>query len=317
MDHPLAAPAIRPYPPRGSIMSRSILLVTLSAVLGGCHPATLPPSAAEGGRLLGRSEADCLRPRVDADDDGLDDACELALARSFAPLLVVRPGACEWREDADGGRLGGGYLFAVRARRAGRVRIAYLPAYFRDCGWSGPKCGIPLVRCDPHPGDSEMIIVDAVPAGEGRWRTEAVFLSAHCFGSSDACRWYRGDELRRFEWVDGESGGAPVVWVAAGKHANYPSRAACDRGYRWMDSCDGNDARYRFPILSPAQNIGSPERPVRGTGCLDGHHLVAARPPAEETTECFWSLDAPFRGWTGEGPGVTPYARYLFEIGGF
>jgi hypothetical protein len=35
-----------------------------------------------------------------------------------------------------------------------------------------------------------------------------------------------------------------------------------------------------------------------------------------EAVECFW-VDTPFRGWQGEGAGVTPYVRYLTEIAEF
>lgn len=270
------------------------------------------------GITLEWSAAECLSAADDADADGLSDRCELSLARAFAPLLVVRPGGCNWDESVTPARLGGGYLFAAQPRSSEGVRLAYLPAYFRDCGWSGPKCLLPWVSCDPHAGDSEILIVD-VTAGERQWRTEAVFLSAHCFGRSGGdCRWYREDDLGAFEWVDEVAAGAPVVWVAEGRNANYPSRSACDRGHHRIDTCDHHSVRYRFPVVSDQQNIGSRVRPIHGTGCVSGSELVRGRVRIETTAvECFWSEETPFRGWTGEGSGVTPYARYLREIAGF
>src|SRR5690606_3383380 len=143
---------------------------------------------------------------------------------------------------------------------------AYLPAYYRDCGWAGAKCLLPFVNCAPHAGDSEFVVVDAVRRGD-RWVTAAVFLSAHCFGGSGAdCRWYRGLEVERFAWADGVALGAPIVWVAEGRQANYPGRAACDRGHHRIDTCDANRLAYRYPIASTAQNIGSRARPVGGRG---------------------------------------------------
>lgn len=145
-----------------------------------------------------------------------------------------------------------------------------------------------------------------------------MFLSAHRFGRSGGdCRWYRDDELDAFEWVDGVEAGAPVVWVAEGRNANYPSRSACDRGHHSIDTCDHHSARYRFPVISDLQNIGSRIRPVNGTGCVSGSDLLHSGTRVETAeVECFWSEDTPFRGWTGGGRGVTPYARYLREIAG-
>jgi hypothetical protein len=245
----------------------------------------------------------------DLDLDGLADACELALAARFAPELVVSARACNW--DAQALRLTGGYLFAA-VPTAGGVRLAYLPAYLHDCGWSGPKC---LLRwrggCDPHVADSELIVVDLAPdAGPVGWRAERVFLSAHCFGGSDGdCRWVDASEL---EWVPE----APRIWVAEGKNANYPSRAACDSGHWHFDTCDRNDRSYKFPVLSAIQNMGSAMVPfpehIDDPACVDATELPLL--PDLPGRECFWS-DAVFRGWAGQtAQGSTGYALYLEDV---
>ena len=241
----------------------------------------------------------------DADGDGISDACELALALTFAPHLRVRPGGCNWNSELDAPRLGGGYLFGVQAVDA-RVRLAYLPAYFMDCGWSGPKCWLPGVDCSPHAGDSEFIVVELSQDASARYSVSGVFLSAHCFGrSGDSCRWYRAAELRRFQWI----GPSVLIWVAEGRNANYPSRSACDQGHYAIDTCDRNDADYVFPVLAD-RNIGSRIRPIGGNGC------VAAPPPNAELVECLWA-EGPFRGWQLGAAGVTGYARYLLEVAEF
>ena len=169
----------------------------------------------------------------DSDRDGLSDQCELSLATRFAPALVVSTGACNWVPEAE--RLGGAYFFGARPTVDG-IRLVYLPAYFMDCGWSGPKC---LLRwrggCDPHDGDSEFIAVDVVPRVRGQgWELERVFLSAHCFGDSEGdCRWFAAPEFERF-------GDAVLVWVAEGKNANYRTKSACDSGHWHFDTCDRN-----------------------------------------------------------------------------
>lgn len=307
-----------------TVGAQGIILV----LTGGCaapdlREGALPPPP-DRGIAVSRSYDSCFAPDLDADEDGLDDRCELAQAEAFAPLLLTRAGGCGWDESVTPARPGGEYFFAVEpVGAAGRVRIAYLPAYYRDCGWTGLKCALPLVDCAPHPGDSEAIIVEtAYDTVSGRWRTEAVFLSAHCFGrSGGSCRWYRGAELRSFAWVDGRARGAPVVWVAEGKNANYPSRAACERGHFLVETCARNVVAVRFPVRSARQNLGSLRRPAGDDGgCLGADHVGwGSRLVADDRRECFWSADARFLGWqdVADERGATPYFRYLTEVAGF
>jgi hypothetical protein len=248
----------------------------------------------------------------DSDADGLSDTCEFALATAFAPVLLVRAGGCNWDVESTPQRLGGGYLHAVE-RVESKIRIAYLPAYFLDCGWRDLRCLLPFVSCAPHAGDSEFIVVEVEDEqGASTWTVTGVFLSAHCFGSgASSCRWYRDADLQRFQWHEG----GPIVWVAEGRHANYPSWQACNAGHRTMDTCARHDARYRFPVRSEA-NLGSRSLPRLSSGCIAGHELDR-RGVDPERSECFWRPDAFFRGWQASGAGVTPYERYLREIAEF
>lgn len=287
--------------------------------LAGCAPggeAVAPIPITASGADIGLDAAEC-RSTPDSDLDSLADHCELALAEAFAPLLVADSTDCRW--DSERRRIGGGYYHAARPTDDTRVRIVYMPAYYVDCGLAGLKCLIPGLRCRPHAGDSELIAVDAAYSDVlGRWLTEAVFLSAHCFdGGNDDCRWFGGEqELEFFAWRDGRLS-APVVWVADGRHANYPTRANCDRGHRFTDSCDGPRVAYSFPVARD-RNVGSATRPIAGTGCVDAAHGgLPGSDPDPENVECFWT-DRPFRGWQGVAfQGVTPYRRYLLEVVGF
>jgi hypothetical protein len=258
------------------------------------------------------AQASCESGGADADGDGLSDACELVLLERFAPTLVVSARACNW--DAKAGRLGGGYFVAAEPI-AGGVRLAYLPAYFLDCGWSGAKCLLRLRGgCNPHAGDSEVIFIDLLGSpSHGEWKAHRVFLSAHCFGHSDGrCRWF---DVGEFEWT-GESA---RVWVAEGKNANYPSKSACDSGHWNFDTCDRNGHEVRFPVELPSQNIGSASHPFpdrsRGSDCVEASEIVGA--PQMGGTECVWT-DSAFRGWAGPGvAGATGYAKYLKLVAGF
>ncbi len=252
------------------------------------------------------------------------DGCEHALAAAFAPVLVFDARECGWDPGVD--RVAGGYLYAVqRVPAAATARIAYLPAYARDCGWDLPVCRVTGWLCDGHPGDSEVVVLDAAyDPTAGRWSTERVFLSAHCHGRSDGrCRWFGGRELERFGWAEGAARGAPVVWVASGKHGGYPSRAACGGGHWGYDGCGGNRAARRFPVVSPRQNAGSRERPFPAGGgreCVRAAELPWPLPGADPArAECFWTGEGEFRGWQepGGGAGATPYGRYLAGVAGF
>lgn len=284
----------------------ALLLLTSIAACGSRHRAPDPTAHTPPGIGIDA----CVRAGDDADRDGLTDRCEARLAAAFAPVLVTAPDTCI---DSNG-LPPGGYLHGAQPAGNG-VRLVYLPAYLLDCGWSGPKCMLPWVDCSPHAGDSEFIAVDVAPSN-GHWTVEAIFLSAHCFGDSNGdCRWYRGDELGRFAWAEG----APIVWVSEGRHANYPSRAACDRGHYAIDTCDRNAQRHRFPVV-PGRNIGSAAEPGIGgsgrPGCLIGAELGADGQVEQDAVECFWSHHE-FRGWQREGDGATPYLRYLEQVAAY
>lgn len=103
----------------------------LGGLLLGVATTTL--EAQERGARVPPCEAarDEAHMGADRDADGLSDACELGLARAFAPVLMVRAAGCNWDTSVRPARPGGGYLHAVQ-RAGATVRVAYLPAYFRD-----------------------------------------------------------------------------------------------------------------------------------------------------------------------------------------
>ena len=317
-------------PRRGSWQraGRAACALLVGAGLLACG-RSLPPARAAAAGLpeiaLDAESGRCTTiPLHDVDGDRLDDGCELALARDFAPELMVDSTECLWLADVRPARLAGGYLFAARPLADGGVRIAYLPAYARDCGWDGTLCRLRPGGCGAHAGDSELLVLDVVRSAgrQPAWTVAGVFLSAHCGGRSGGrCRWFRGAELDRFTWTDGIRRGAPRVWVARGKHAHYPTPRDCDRGHWSYDSCGRNSAALRFPIASAAQNIGSRARPLPAP---DGCPLASALPlgPAgldPSARECLWDATRPFRGWQPDarGPGPTSYGRSLTEIAGF
>jgi hypothetical protein len=260
--------------------------------------------------------------RWDPDGDFVDNGCENALAMAFAPELIA---ARDCNYDRGLKRQGGEYYFAAGRVTTGSgeslLRIAYLPAYYVDCGTprdqlSGCLDFLGFGFCDGHTGDSELIIVDTrFDLASSHWITARVFLSAHCgevTGSN--CDW---QSVSAFEWVDDRRLGAPVVWVAEGKHAHYVSSDACDDGANRFDECDFNNARFRFPIVYGQQNIGSRSQPLRD--CVGPFWGSDMTNPA--STECLWSTSVrlTFDGWQGysHNGGARPYGDQLALYAGF
>ena len=130
------------------------------------------------------------------------------------------------------------------------------------------------------------------------------------------CRWFRTAELGQFSWTD-QQRRVPVIWVAAGKNANYATQAACNRGHWRFDDCADNENSLRYPIASPRQNIGSRAQPAGDAqGCVQAGHAgwQSARADAA-VRECLWNDSIPFTGW--QRPALrhsTSYARYLREV---
>ncbi len=190
------------------------------------------------------SEDMCLWPSwwFDEDQDGVDDSCERATAAAFAPMLVFASRDCNWDHGLD--RMGGEYYYAVEARLDDQqvpwrwvLRVAYLMAYYHDCGTASSVEWMEWFD-NPHTGDSEFIILDvSYDTTSHHWRTERVFLSAHC-GSPfipeefSKCKWWSPQEIQY--WVDQRVLGAPYVWVARSKHANYTAENVCDNALNWV-----------------------------------------------------------------------------------
>lgn len=261
----------------------------------------------------------------DLDKDGLVDDCERRLAAAFAPELVMSTAECNW--DGQLNRMGGEYLYAVQYvvdNNGPRYRIAYMPGWYRDCG-------DPLLSALDHTGDSEYIIVDVGFRSLESWRpytwqTLQVFLSAHCGTSAGVdCQWWdAGYWERDGRWVNGIQYGAPVVWVAYGKHANYYSRGKCNYGSLYgMDDCSNNARTARYPIQYAWQNVGSYTAPyvfdsapadfaTNGIPAHSGSSMTVAG-----AREHFWkTADADFRGWRNAG-GSTPYGKTLRDVAHF
>jgi hypothetical protein len=210
----------------------------------------------------------------DVDLDWIADYCELELAKAFAPLLHFWTGLDGAREPCPGGEP----AWAVKYFNLSQVvRIAYMPAYYDDCG--RPQLGFGA----GHAGDSELIMVEAIfNSATQHWEFNQMWLSAHDGELTDRSAWVRPDEarfsLRRL--------GHPGVWVSYRKHANYKSSETCNKTEYFDDLCVNPflvGDQVRFPV-KPHRNVGSRHRYMMNCTMSEGGRFFM-----NGVSECFWT----------------------------
>jgi hypothetical protein len=279
----------------------------------------------------------------DVDGDGLADICESSLAQAFNPELRYCSCDAAW---------GGEPVYVatkvlVYTPSAGVqyvARIMYMPAYYNDAGdatdgcWYGffndPLSWFGQTGCSGHHGDSEAIVLDVrYESTSTHWVLNAAYLSQHTsyqwFYAGSSGSYSEDDNLfgdaqgnvptpsqypAQFGYYNGVSGGAPIVWVAIDKHANYASEADCNSGGKFSghDSCQSNNS-FAFMSLSDGSNG------QRNLGSSLAHLLdcLPSNNPAVQInnhSECFWE-NFLFTGWSGAQPAATPYLKRLDNSG--
>ena len=222
---------------------------------------------------------------ADADKDWLADHCELELARGFAP---------SWGMSADDGCPGAEPLWAAKYHNNQQVvRLAYLPAYYDDCGGSSAF---------DHRGDSEFVMVQVVfNAGTQHWEYQTMWLSCHWHGGINSCsQWVSASETQFRVWPLAH----PYVIVAERKHSNYRAADVCGEDMFNYDECQPFFP-FRFPV-DPARNVGS--RHVALVPCIGSYGAMAG----SGRTECFYTEDRSFCGWHPTNTECPPsYYDYL------
>lgn len=285
-----------PPPPPSTSSLPSWMPYWLGPVVNVPYEAAGAPVPSDSGIWLGTSvtPANCFgtlatTPIMDHDQDYLADHCETELAKGFAPTLKFDPGDNECSR--------GEPWYGAKYFLNGRVRLAYLPAYYEDCGWTelGPYTS-------SHHGDNEYIMVEVeYDAVKQRWVMRHMFLSAHWGHSAgDQSEWVRAaDSQWGFKPL-----GYPVVWVSKWKHGNFKSKFTCET---LQDDCSSFSTLLRFPIL-PNRNVGS--RTINPS-CVQSE----IRSPESTRAECFF-IAREFRGWYSgsEGGSAGKYSDYLMDV---
>lgn len=286
---------------------------------GGGGGGTGDPAPDAPGIFIGNSFSlgTCVSPSGaninDVDRDGLDDYCEFILAWKFLPAMSFASYDC----DTGGERYWAAKVFPDQGYV---VRLAYLPSYYVDCGTPDESGCDVIGACTSHYGDSEFIIVDIrYNVSTRHWYLVKAFLSAHWqFPES------YGSQVTQSTQIPGNFNASaftyptntnafPQVWVAQGKHANYPTRAACNAGGAFgYDTCDGNPDSWVQLDHNRWHNVGSLHANMINTGsCVTGGRLVATYPDAYGI-ECYWVPNDDFQGWSTARPAASPYYNGLF-----
>jgi hypothetical protein len=284
----------------------------------------LGPSIQPAGCYKDQTAAGSWGSLIDQDVDGLSDECEYVLAKNFSPLIAASP--------YDGCFGGEPYWIAKYVNESGfgtgmRVKLGYLPSYYRDCGALG------------HNGDSEFIqLTVQYNSTTKHWELTDSWLSAHaCLDQGISCSTWEGLGSsstfgRAFSWPKRRYAW-PRIWTSEKKHANYRSQSACTGGGgAGTDTCLNNLDFGRFHVYR-AHNIGSPLHPFRdcvrseqpgtvqqlvtvvehsNTGRSPGALVV---PPQYTETECYWTV-RDFGGWLPRSSAgiASPYRKYLNSV---
>ncbi|HEY8197321.1 MAG TPA: hypothetical protein VIG04_10100 [Gemmatimonadales bacterium] len=232
---------------------------------------------------------------TDRDQDGVGDRCENDIAARFVPTF-------RYSDNDDIGHES--YWAANRVGTTNYIRVLYMINYYFDEGvqQNYTLCTLTslwqtLGECDGHHGDSEHVALTVFyDLATEHWVVNTIHLSHHTnylIGQPTSQSYPTGILYNK-------PGLGPVIWVAEGKHANYPSQATCEAGTGGgflidaifsYDTCGNNNSF--FTLTAPAsRNVGSAR--VRSIDCVLSQNPFYQDPPHPQ--ECFWS-NAKFTGW--------------------
>jgi hypothetical protein len=279
------------------------------------------------------NDANCFGDAIynDLDGDELGDLCEQRLADAFNPWLRYSSSDIAWDKEP---------TYGVRPfYRAGyhMVRIMYMLSYYDDAGnLNDDYCLYGTFSwCAGHPGDSEAIVLEVwYDYTTQHWILNDAILSQHTgyeivtsTGKSTASQYLPGGlhvpvsmdavvsslsipigsgTFAAMQYAGGgHDGGAPDIWVATNKHANYPNDNDCNNGGGFLgighDTCsvDSWEQMNLYDGYMGARNMGSSWSNF--ANCLPSRHPAVA---VGGFTECYWT-GTQFAGWTGVTYGAS------------
>ena len=224
------------------------LALVLAAACGNADPAGAGDDA-PAGPDAGPADAP---PIVDRDQDGLDDAYELAIAADYLPFVSLDPGD---------GCSRSGLLVRVRKHPAdpAMLLVIYDHLFEADCGLGG------------HVGDNEVFGVAIDPSKPAPAGILSIKTASH---QNTLCE--RITECSTCGGADGRPAcdlaqGTPVVYASKDKHGQYATKAQCPLFGTCFDTCTLAGTAHRPPIA----NAGEPGKPLILNLTIDGFITAA------------------------------------------
>jgi hypothetical protein len=197
-------------------------------------PTTVAPASCVGGTDGGAPSA------TDRDQDGLDDAMELAWAQQYLPFFSLAP---------DENCPTSGIVVRVSPHpTAGFVHIIYDVLYNDDCGLEG------------HVGDDErfaLTINPSMPPPLGIVSIKGIAHKGTFCEKSSECGRCPGETACATLPENGTPW--PAVWASKDKHSNYVNRAEnCEFTNTCLDQCNDRSV----PVMPAIVNVGEPCHPL-------------------------------------------------------
>ncbi len=223
--------------------------------------------------------------------------------------------------------------YAVTLLSNGNIRVFYLLGYYYDMGnvgapktecedlyvirpiWDLVSALFDLESCRGHIGDSEWIAEDIhYNFQTEHWVLAQVHMSAHD-GANSVFTPQNGEYPTGIGYVN-KAGGAPLVWVSDGKHANYASQSACNAPIN--DTCYSGRHIEGITLYYDGtdDNIGSADHPfIDCVGSVNPNHPGYAAGVGTRN-ECYWTV-RDFHGWYGDGIGAGTSTAYSYHLANY
>lgn len=214
----------------------AILALTCAAACGSSDPAGSADAPSSDPDAAAQADAP---PIVDRDEDGLDDAYELAVAAGYLPFLSLDPGD---------GCSRSGLLVRVRKHPAdpAKLLVTYDQLFETDCGLGG------------HVGDDEVFGVAIDPSQPAPAGILAIKTASHqgtlCQRITECSTCGAGDSRPACDMAQGR----PVVYASKDKHGQYATKGQCPLFGTCFDTCTLAGA----PHVPPLANAGEPGKPL-------------------------------------------------------
>jgi hypothetical protein len=186
----------------------------------------------------------------DSDHDGLTDAVEQSLLEQFQPRFMISGHDCSGKPAEFAPLLekpvvaaANGVIYGqvfLSPGRAGEVELHYYDLWRKDCGQGG------------HDLDAEHVSALVARDDSGSWKARYWYAAAHEDTLCDV------SQVARAKALDAEDRGAEV-WVSAGKHGSFLSKAVCRHGCG-ADECAGEEKLGDVRVV----NLGEISAPMNG-----------------------------------------------------